>query len=133
MIATKNKIHVNAATISERRTKAKLIQAPIKSFLEDALAKEPQSDDCETSEYMNTAFERFCTHNEISGPGRDKFLEDLKERYKIDKGRKKMKDGTRPTIWKCKLVKWKIPNDSAQTSLGGEYDQDDDDGDDGEE
>jgi len=92
-IATKNKIHVNTATISERRAKAKLIQNPIKVFLEDALAKEPASDDCETSKDMYIAFERFCLYHEISGLGSDKFLEDLKDKHKIDKGRKKMNDG----------------------------------------
>ena len=55
-ITTKNKIHVNAATISARRAKAKLTQNPIKAFLEDALAKEPKEDDYETSKDMYDAF-----------------------------------------------------------------------------
>jgi putative DNA primase/helicase len=129
-IAAKNKIHVNAATISERRVKAKLIQNPIKAFLEDALAKEPASDDYETSDDMNAAFERFCTYNQISGPGHDKFLEDLKEKHRIDKRRKKIKDVTK-TIWKCKLVKWKNPENPTQRTLDEDGDEDVDNDNDG--
>jgi putative DNA primase/helicase len=123
-IVNKNKIYVNAATISERRAKAKLIQNPIKVFLDDALAKEPASDDYETSENISTAFERFCSYHEISGPGSDKFLEDLKEKYKIDKSRKKMKDGKKRTVWNCKLVKWKNPADPTQSTLEGDSEED---------
>jgi putative DNA primase/helicase len=124
-IVNKNKIHVNAATISARRAKAKLIQAPIKAFLEDALAKEPTSDDYETSEDMCAAFERFCGFHEISGPRSDKFLEDLKEKYKIDKGRKKLKDDKKRTVWYCKLVKWKNPDDPTQSILDDDNEEDD--------
>jgi P4 family phage/plasmid primase-like protien len=123
-IINRNKIHVNAATISARRTKAKLTQNPIKAFLDDALAKEPTSDDYETSEDMHDAFQRFCSHHQISGPGFDKFSEDLRIKHGLDKGRKKTKEGKKKTIWKgCKLVKWKNTDDPSQITLDDEDDE----------
>ncbi len=119
-IANRNKIHVNASTIKERRAKAKLTQDPIGAFLDDALAKEPTKDDYETSEDMHDAFDRFCSHHQISGPGFDKFSEDLRTKHGLEKGRKTMKDGKKKTVWYCKLVKWKNTNDPSQTTLGEE-------------
>jgi P4 family phage/plasmid primase-like protien len=116
IITERNKIHVNASTISARRAKAKLIQNPIKAFLEDALAKEPPSDDYETSEDMHDAFKRFCSYHEISGPGYDKFLEDLKKKYDLSKDRKRI-EGKRRTVWYCKLVKWKNAANPSQSTL----------------
>ncbi|HSF51241.1 MAG TPA: phage/plasmid primase, P4 family [Nitrososphaeraceae archaeon] len=126
-ITKNNKIHINAATISQRRAKAKLIQDTIGSFLDDALAKEATDKDFETSDDMHAAFMRFCLYHQISGPGYDKFLEDLNEKYKkkydLEKGRKKTPEGKK-TIWKrCKLVKWKNPDDPTQSTL----DEDDED------
>ena len=125
IITKNNKIHVNAGTIKERRAKAKITQNPIKAFLEDALAKEPTKDDYETSDDMYAAFERFCNYYQISGPGYDEFLEKLKDKYDLEKGRKNTPEGKK-TIWKsCKLVKWKNPNDPTQRTL--EDDDEDDD------
>lgn len=119
-IVNRNKIHVHASTISQRRAKAKLIQDPIGAFLEEALAKEPAKDDYETSEDMHDAFERFCQHHTLLGPGFDKFSEDTRNKYGVNKGRK-MIDGKKKTIWQgCKLVKWKNTIDSSQKTLMNE-------------
>ena len=119
-IVNRNKIHVNASTISQRRAKAKLIQDPIRAFLEEALAKEPANDDYETSGDMHDAFERFCQHHTLSGPGFDKFSEDLRKIHGLNKGRKII-DGKKKTIWQsCKLVKWKNTIDSSQKTLMNE-------------
>ena len=122
-ITTRNEIHVNAATISARRTKAKLTQNPIKAFLEDALAKEPNKDDYETSKDLYDAFYRFCNHNKLQIEGSDAFSETLGKEYKhiLEKGRKTI-DEKKITIWKCKLVKWKNANDPTQSTLTGEED-----------
>ena len=130
-IINRNKIHVNAATISQRRAKAKLTQDPIKAFLEDALAKEPTNNNFETSEDMFAAFERFCLYYKISGPGFDKFSEDLKSKHGYNKGRKTIVDEQgnkkKKTIWEeCKLVKWKDTDDPSQSTL---VDDDNGDGD----
>ena len=131
-IINRNKIHVNAATISQRRAKAKLTQDPIKAFLEDALAKEPTNNNFETGEDMFAAFERFCLYHKISGPGFDKFSEDLKSKHGYNKGRKTIEDEQgnkkKKTIWEeCKLVKWKNADDPSQSTL-----VDDDDNGDGD-
>jgi P4 family phage/plasmid primase-like protien len=128
IITERNKIHVNASTISARRAKAKLIQNPIKAFLEDALGKEPPSDDYETSEDMHDAFKRFCSNHEISGPGYDKFLEDLKKKYDLSKDRKRI-EGTKRTVWYCKLVKWKNAVNPSQSTLTDDDEDDEDDDD----
>lgn len=121
IITKNNKIHVNAATIKERRAKAKITQNPIKAFLEDALAKQPTKDDYETSDDMYDAFERYCNYHQISGPGYDEFLEKLKDEYDLEKGRKNTPEGKK-TIWKCKLVKWKNPYNPSQSTLDDDND-----------
>ena len=128
IITKNNKIHVNAATISERRTKAKIIQNPIKAFLSDALAKKPSEKDIETSDDMYNAFERFCSYHEVLGPDHDKFLEDLKNKHDLEK-RRKSTPGGKITIWKrCKLVKWKNAEDPTQRTLDDEEEDDDEEG-----
>ena len=118
-----NEIHVNAATIKERRAKAKLTQNPIKTFLEDALAKEPKEDDFETSKDLYDAFYRFCKHNKLQIEGSDAFSEILGREYThILKKDRKTIEGKKKTIWTCKLVKWKNADDPAQSTLTGEED-----------
>jgi P4 family phage/plasmid primase-like protien len=119
-IVNKNKIHVNASTISQRRAKAKLTQNPVKAFLEDALAKEPGKDDYEKSDDMYDAFYRFCQHHQLYVLGFDAFSETLRKEEGLRKDRKKMKDGKKRTIWYCKLVKWKNTGDSSQKTLMNE-------------
>lgn len=125
VISKNNSIYVNAATISQRRAKAKISKNPMKAFLEDALAKEPTKDDYETSDDMYVAFERYCNYNQVSGPGYDQFLEDLKEKHDLDKKRKQTPEGKK-TIWKCKLVKWKNPDNPTQRTIDDDNDEDDD-------
>jgi hypothetical protein len=97
-----------------------LTQDPIGAFLEDALAKEPTKDDYEISEDMYDAFDRFCQHHTSSGPGFDKFSEDLRKKHGLKKGRK-MIDKKKKTIWEeCKLIKWKNPDDPLQKTLESE-------------
>ena len=118
-----NEIHVNAATIKERRAKAKLTQNPIKTFLEDALAKEPKEDDFETSKDLYDAFYRFCKHNKLQIEGSDAFSEILGREYThILKKDRKTIECKKKTIWTCKLVKWKNADDPAQSTLTGEED-----------
>ena len=120
-IVNRNKIHVSASTIKQRRAKAKLTQDPIGSFIEDALAKEPGKDDYETNEDMYSAFDRFCLKNRLSGPGSEKFSEDLRKKHGLEKGRKEIVDEQgnkkKKTVWKCKLVKWKDIDDPLQSTL----------------
>jgi P4 family phage/plasmid primase-like protien len=120
-IGKNNQIHINASTISERRAKAKLTQNPVKTFLEDALAKEPNDKDFETGKDLYDAFYRFCQHNKLHILGYDTFSETLGKDYKhiLEKDRKTI-DGRRITIWKCKLVKWKNADDPTQTTLAEE-------------
>jgi P4 family phage/plasmid primase-like protien len=127
-ITKNNSIHVNAATIKERRAKAKLTQNPIKAFLDDALSKEPREDDYETWKDMYDAFHRFCTHHKLHILSEDDFSEKLGKYYThiIEKGRK-MIDKRKVTIWKCKLVKWKNSEDPSQTTLEEDADNDNDD------
>ena len=122
-ITARNEIHVNAATISARRAKAKLTQNPIKSFLEDALAKEPNEDDFETGKDLYDAFYRFCKHNKLQIEGSDAFSETLGREYThvLKKDRKTI-EGKKTTIWTCKLVKWKNADDPTQNTLPGEED-----------
>jgi phage/plasmid-associated DNA primase len=126
-ITTRNEIHVNAATISARRAKAKLTQNPIKAFLEEALAKESKEDDFETGKDLYDAFYRFCEHNKLQILGSDAFSEILGKDYKhiLEKDRKTI-DGRRIAIWNCKLVKWKNVNDNSQTTLGEEGEESED-------
>ena len=118
-IVNRNKIHVNASTISQRRAKAKLTQNPVKAFLEDALAKEPEKDDYETSDDMYYAFYRFCQHHQLYVLGSDAFSETLRKEDGLRKERKTI-EGIKKTVWKCKLVRWKNTIDSSQTTLGEE-------------
>ncbi len=118
IITKNNEIHINAATIKQRRAKAKLTQNPIKSFLEDALAKEPTVDDFETGKDLYDAFYRFCQHNKLHILGSDAFSEILGKEYThiLEKDRKIIKN-KRITVWKCKLVKYKSAEDTSQTTL----------------
>ena len=120
-----NEIYVNAATIKERRAKAKITQNPMKAFLEDALVKEPKSDDYETGKDLYDAFYRFCEHHKLHILSEDAFSEKLGKDYAhiLEKDRKTI-DKKKVTIWKCKLVKWKNTSDSLQTILGEESDND---------
>ena len=117
-IRTRNEIHINAATIKERRAKSKLTQNPIKAFLVDALAKEPTIDDFETGKDLYDSFYRFCQYNKLHILGSDAFSEILGKEYThiLEKDRKTI-DKKRITVWKCKLVKWKSVEDPAQTTL----------------
>jgi P4 family phage/plasmid primase-like protien len=126
VITKNNEIHVNAATIKERRAKAKLTQNPIKAFLEDALAKEPTEDDYETGDDLYDAFYRFCKHHKLHILGSDAFSETLAKEYEhILKKERKTIGGKKKTIWYCKLAKWKKTEDSSQGTLDSE-DEDDD-------
>jgi P4 family phage/plasmid primase-like protien len=121
-----NEIYVNASTIKERRTKAKITQNPIKAFLEDALAKEPNEDDYETSDELYDAFYRYCKDNKLHIISPDAFSEILGKEYThILKRDRKIIDKKRKTVWKCKLVKWKNAEDPTQRTLGEDSDIDD--------
>jgi putative DNA primase/helicase len=127
VITKNNEIHVNAATIKERRAKAKLTQNPIKAFLEDALAKEPNDKDFETGDDLYDAFYRFCKYHKLHILGSDMFSEILGREYThILKKDRKTIDKRKITIWKCKLVKWKNTDDSSQTTLAAGEDSDED-------
>ncbi len=94
-----NEVYVNASTIKERRAKAKITQNPIKAFLEDALAKEPNEDDYETSDDLYDAFYRYCNHNKLHILGSDAFSEILGKEYThILKKDRKIIDKKRKTI-----------------------------------
>ncbi len=122
-IAKNNEIYVNGATIKERRAKAKLTQNPIKSFLEGALAKEPNKDDYETGKDLYDAFYNFCKYHKLHILGSDEFSEILRRDHGLKKDRKTVQ-GKKTTIWECKLVKWKNTDDSSQTILINGEDED---------
>ena len=104
-IVNRNKIHVNASTIRQRRAKAELTRNPVKVFLENALAKEPNQDDYETNEDMHDAFTRFCKYHKLHVLGSDTFSETLRKDHGLKKGRKTI-EGKKKTIWEeCKLGK----------------------------
>ncbi len=116
-IVNRNKIHVNASTISQRRAKAELTRNPVKVFLDEALSKEPNRDDYETNEDMHDAFTRFCKYNKLHVLGSDTFSETLRKDHGLKKGRKTIED-KKKTIWEeCKLVKWKNTCDYSQKTL----------------
>jgi putative DNA primase/helicase len=115
-IVNKNQIHVNASTISQRRAKAELIRHPVKAFLKDALTKEPHQDDFETSEDMYVAYSRFCNFHKLILHGSDTFSETLRKDHGLKKERKTI-EKIKKTVWRCKLVKWKDPDDPSQMTL----------------
>jgi hypothetical protein len=124
-IVNRNKIHVNASTISQRRAKAELTRNPVNAFLEDALAKEPGKEDYETSDDMYDAFYIFCKHHQLYVLGSDVFSQTLRKDYGLKKGRKTI-ENKKKTIWQeCKLVKWKNISDSSQMTLVNEEDGED--------
>ena len=91
--------------LKQRRVKAKLTQNPIKAFLEDALAKEQNDKDFETSKDLYDAFYRFCKRHKLHILGSDTFSEILGKEYThiLEKDRKTI-NNKRVTIWKCKLA-----------------------------
>lgn len=89
----------------------------MKAFLNDALAKEPDPDDYETSEDMYEAYSRFGNSHKLYLLGSDTFTESLRKDHGLRKERKTI-EGIKKTIWKCKLVKWKNTSDSSQKTLG---------------
>ena len=115
-IVNRNEIHVNASTISQRRAKAELIRNPVKAFLNDALAKEPDQEDYETSEDMYEAYCRFGNSHKLYLLGSDTFSETLRKEHGLKKERRTI-EGIKKTIWRCKLVKWKDPDDPSQMTL----------------
>jgi P4 family phage/plasmid primase-like protien len=125
VISKYNQIHQSAATTKERRAKAKISQNPMKAFLKYALAKEPTDKDYETSEDMYNAFERYLNYHQVSGPGKDDFLEKLREEFHLVKRRKQTPEG-KITIWKCKLVRWKNVLDDPSQILDEDIDFDED-------
>lgn len=115
-IVNRNEIHVNASTISQRRAKAELIRNPVKAFLNDALAKEPEQEDHETSDDMYETYSRFCNSHKLYLLGSDTFSESLRKEHGLKKERITI-DKKRKTVWRCKLVKWKDPDDPSQMTL----------------
>ena len=115
-IVNRNEIHVNASTTSQRRAKAELIRNPVKAFLNDALAKEPDPDDYETSEDMYEAYSRFGNSHKLYLLGSDTFSESLRKDHGLRKERI-MIENNKKTVWRCKLVKWKDPDDPSQMTL----------------
>jgi hypothetical protein len=121
-IVNSNEIHVNASTISQRRAKAELIRNPVKAFLNDALAKEPDQEDYETSEDMYEAYSRFGNSHKLYLLGSDTFSESLRKDHGLKKERITI-DKKRKTVWRCKLVKWKDPDDPSQMTLTTEEEE----------
>ena len=115
-IVNRNEIHVNASTISQRRAKAELIRNPVKAFLNDALAKDPNQEEFETSKDMYEAYSRFCNFHKLYLHGSDIFSETLRKEHGLRKERITI-EKNKKTIWRCKLVKWKNPDDPAQMTL----------------
>jgi len=121
-IQKNDKIYLDEKTIQERRQKHELISNPIRSFINDAIAKDSvYNDDYTMKENFYKAYKNFCTYHKLPIESQENFGKILKREHRFEDGRKII-NKERKMVWiGIKLVKWANTDTKQQILIPNAY------------